>query len=228
MALYSGTQLIVCGGKTGTLFVYEVATRALVSRRTVDGYLNDVWVIGDHAYATDSAHPVIWQFDLTTIAQPTPIEIPEVGPDAYLNGIVVTPDDSALLVAAQGTEILWRIDLADHAVLALATEFAADGLLLLDDDLLLGVCNRGDSMATAEFFLAALRLSDDFHTATPVGTYRDPRFDTPTTLASTADHLLVVNGQFAKGVAAAPPYQVIAVAMSRISDVAGETVVRRS
>lgn len=228
MALYSGTQLIVCGGKTGTLFVYEVATRALVSRRSVDGYLNDVWVIGDHAYATDSAHPVIWQFDLTTTAQPTPIEIPEVGPDAYLNGIVVTPDDSALLVAAQGTEILWRIDLADHAVLALATEFAADGLLLLDDDLLLGVCNRGDSMATAEFFLAALRLSDDLHTATPVGTYRDPRFDTPTTLASTADHLLVVNGQFAKGVAAAPPYQVIAVAMSRISDVAGETVVRRS
>jgi hypothetical protein len=216
MTLYSGTQLVVCGGRTGTLHVYDVASRELISERTVDGYLNDVWVIAGHAYATDSANPIIWQFDLTAPAAPVPIEIPHAGPDAYLNGIVATPDGTALLVAAQGTEILWRIDLADHSATAIATDFAADGLLLLgegagDDDLLLGVCNRGESMATAEFFLTALRLTDNATTATFVGTYQDPRFDTPTTLATAEDRLLVVNAQFAKGPAAKPPFQVIAV-----------------
>jgi sugar lactone lactonase YvrE len=216
MTLYSGTHLVVCGGKTGTLSMYDVASRELISQRTVDGYLNDVCVVSDHAYATDSASPIIWRFDLTTNSAPTPVEVPAVGPNAYLNGIVATADGSVLLVAAQGTEILWRVDLANHVTLAIATEFAADGLLLLDkstgdDDLLLGVCTRGESMATAEFFLAALRLSGSADEATSVGTYQDPRFDTPTTLAATADYLLVVNAQLAKGPDAKPPFRVIAV-----------------
>src|SRR5689334_4561961 len=52
LALYADAQLIVCGAESGTLYSYDLATRGLVSRRSVEGYLNDVWVIGDHAYAT--------------------------------------------------------------------------------------------------------------------------------------------------------------------------------
>lgn len=104
--------------------------------------------------------------------------------------------------------MLLRVEL-DGSTQVLATEWAADGLLLLDD-LLIGVCNRGDVLETAEFFLSALRLSPDGTTATDLGRHDDPRFDTPTTLAFDGNRLLVVNGQSAKGEAAAAPFQVIA------------------
>ncbi len=100
-----------------------------------------------------------------------------------------------------------RVEL-DGSTQVLATEWAADGLLLLDD-LLIGVCNRGDILETAEFFLAALRLTPDGTAATSLGRYDDPAFDTPTTLAYDGERLLVVNGQSAKGAAAAPPFQVV-------------------
>ncbi|MGC4937191.1 hypothetical protein [Kribbella sp. DT2] len=206
--------LVVCGGKTGDVFVYDVASRALVSRRHVDGYLNDVCVIDDHAYVTDSSRPVVWRFDLSSDSPPTGLELASAGPGAYLNGIVPTADRSALLIAAQGTEILWRLELADLSTTALATGFAGDGLLLIGGTLI-GVCNEGDSMATAEFFLAALDISPDGRTATPLGRHADPAFDTPTTLMTDGERLLVVNGQFAKGAAAAPPYEVVAIPVPR-------------
>ncbi|ONI68077.1 hypothetical protein BWI15_34090 [Kribbella sp. ALI-6-A] len=206
--------LVVCGGKTGDLFTYDVNSCALVFRWHVDGYLNDVCVIGDLAYATDSSRPVVWCFDLGSDAPPTALDLPAAGPDAYLNGIVVSADGTALLIAAQGTEVLWRLDLADLSATALATGFAADGLLLTGSTLI-GVCNEGDTLATAEFFLAALELSPDGRAATHLGRHTDPAFDTPTTLATDGERLLVVNGQFAKGEAAAPPYEVVAIPIPR-------------
>ncbi|GAA1542042.1 hypothetical protein [Kribbella lupini] len=208
--------LVVCGGKTGDLFLYDVASRRLISRRHVDGYLNDVCVVGEHAYATDSSRPVVWRFDLGSDSAPLVLELPAAGPDAYLNGIVATADSSALVIAAQGTEILWRLGLGDLSTTALATGFAGDGLLLIGDTLI-GVCNEGDSMATAEFFLAALELSPDGRTASPLGRHTAPAFDTPTTLATDGERLLIVNSQFAKGAAAAPPYEVIAIPVPRFA-----------
>lgn len=206
--LYADVQLIVCGAETGTLYSYDLATRELVSKRTIEGYLNDVWVIGDHAYATDSSQPVVWRFDLlNTELAPEPIHLKDTGPKVYPNGIVAL-NDEVLLVADPGEEVLLRVEL-DGSTQVLATEWAADGLLLLDD-LLIGVCNRGDVLETAEFFLSALRLSPDGTTATDLGRHDDPRFDTPTTLAFDGNRLLVVNGQSAKGEAAAAPFQVIA------------------
>jgi len=206
--LYADVQLVVCGAETGTLYSYDLATRELVSKRSIEGYLNDVWVIGDHAYATDSSQPVVWRFDLlNTELAPEPIHLKDTGPKVYPNGIVAL-NDEVLLVADPGEEVLLRVEL-DGSTQVLATEWAADGLLLLDD-LLIGVCNRGDVLETAEFFLSALRLTAGGTAATPLGRYDDPRFDTPTTVAFDGDRLLVVNGQSGKGEAAAPPFQVIA------------------
>ncbi|GAB2557460.1 SMP-30/gluconolactonase/LRE family protein [Kribbella endophytica] len=202
--------LIVCGGKTGDLFLYDVASRTLVSRRHVDGYLNDVCVIDNHAYATDSSQPIVWRFDLHSEAPPTALDLPAAGPDAYLNGIVPTADNTALLIAAQGTELLLRLDLTNLSTTQLATDFAGDGLLLTGNTLI-AVCNEGDTMATAQFFLAALTVSPDGRTATPLGRHTDPAFDTPTTLTTDGNRLLIVNAQLAKGPAAAPPYEVIAI-----------------
>lgn len=216
LAVYDSSQLVVCGGETGHLFVYDLATSELISRRTVEGFLNDVCVVGDEAYATDSSQPIVWRLDLSSDAAPIAIDLPDAGPDAYLNGIVTAPCDTALLVAAQGTEVLWRLDLTDGSAQAIAHDFAADGLLVLGD-VLVGVCNEGDSMDTAEFFLAALKLADDARTAVPLGRFTDPRFDTPTTLDTDGERLLVVNAQFARGSAAGPPFQVIAVPLPAFS-----------
>ncbi|WP_328992840.1 hypothetical protein OG394_01140 [Kribbella sp. NBC_01245] len=210
MDLYGEAQLVVCGGRTGALFVYDVAGRALISKRVVDGYLNDVLVVGNRAYATDSSRPVVWEFDLLGNEAPKPIDLVGAGSGAYLNGIAATADGTALLVAAQGTEVLWRVELADGSACAIARDFAADGLLLLGDTLI-GVCNRGETVETAEFFLAALGLTDNARSAALIGTFADPRFDTPTTLVADGNRLLVVNAQFAKGAAAAPPFQVLVV-----------------
>ncbi|MFC0623332.1 hypothetical protein [Kribbella deserti] len=210
MDLYGDSRLVVCGGKTGALFVYDVAGRTLISKRVVDGYLNDVQVVGDHAYVTDSSQPVVWEFELLGDEHPRAIELVDAGPDAYLNGITATADGDALLVAAQGTEVLWRVELADGSVSAIARDFAADGLLLVGETLI-GVCNRGETVQTAEFFLAALELTDNARGAMLLGTFADPRFDTPTTLVANGNRLLVVNAQFAKGPSAAPPFEVLVV-----------------
>jgi sugar lactone lactonase YvrE len=205
------SQLLVCGGKTGLFHAYDVETRALVARRAVDGYLNDVWVSGDHAFVTDSSQPIVWRFDLRAIdAPPEPIKLPQAG---YLNGI--TARDGVLFVADQGDEVLWRID-PDGSAAVIATDYAADGLLLVGD-LLIGVCNRGETSQTAEFFLSVLRLTADGR-AIPLGEHTDPRFATPTTLALAGDRLLVVNAQFGRRPDPVLPFTVVSLPATLVAE----------
>jgi Cu-Zn family superoxide dismutase len=221
MALHAGRNLVACGGRTGHVFVYDLASGGLVARRTVASeptLLNDVWVVGDTAYVTDSARPVVWRLSL---ADPGGVGEPEVfadlaaaGETPYLNGVVATADESALIVAAQAVGALWRVDLASGAArtveLPEGYQFAADGLLLLDDRTLLGICNEGDTRETAVFFLEGLRLDGSASVGVPFGRWTDPRMDTPTTIAVAADgRLLLVNSQLAR-LEPVPPFTVIA------------------
>ncbi|WP_405062811.1 WD40 repeat domain-containing protein [Kribbella sp. NBC_01505] len=201
LALYDDAQLLVCGGKTGLLHCFDLQTRELVWQQAVDGYLNDIWVVGNHCFVTDSNHPIVWRFDLRA-PEPVPIPLPQ---SSYLNGI--TARDDVLFVADQGDEVLWRID-PDGTATIIATDYAADGLLLIDD-LLIGVCNRGETAQTASYFLSALRLTDDGK-AIPIGEYADPRFATPSTLALAGDRLLVVNAQFGQRPNPGLPFSVLA------------------
>jgi hypothetical protein len=205
MAVHEGRHLVVCGGRTGHVFCYDIPSGELAHRATPGGFPNDVCIVGDTVYVTDSSRPVLRTGPVG--GDLTELDLAEAGEDAYLNGIVATPD--AVLVAAQGTEALWRVDLRTHEVTKLTDGFGADGMLLLGD-VLYGVCNEGTTMDDAVFFLAALRLDDDGG-ATPLGRFVDPRFDTPTTLDTDGERLLIVNAQFAKGSSAAAPFQVIAV-----------------
>jgi Cu-Zn family superoxide dismutase len=206
MAIHNETKLVICGGRTGLVWVYEIASGQLLSRLMTDGFPNDVCVVGNTMYVTDSAQPVLHYGPVG--GELTTLDMSPAGPDAYLNGIVATPD--AILVAAQGTEMLWRVDLATGAVSKLADGFGADGMLLVGDTLY-GLCNEGTSIDDAVFFLAGVRLNADATRAQPLGRFVDPRFDTPTTLDTDGERFLIVNAQFAKGAAAAPPFQVIAV-----------------
>jgi sugar lactone lactonase YvrE len=231
MALHADHSLVACGGTTGHVFVYDLASGGLVARRTVASeptLLNDVWVVGDVAYVTDSARPVIWRLGLADfgatgaggVGEPEVFaDLAAAGDAAFLNGIVATADGSALLVAAQGTGTLWRVDLASGAAgqveLPDRYEFAADGLLLLDEHTLLGVCNEGDTPETAVFFLAGLRLDATARVGVPLGRWIDPRMDAPTTIAFGEDgRLLLVNSQLGRR-DPAPPFEVIAMDVPR-------------
>lgn len=225
LALHGTQNLVACGGETGHVFVYALATGALVGRRSVpatSSLLNDVWVVGDCAYITDSQTPVIWRLPLgSDDAAPGEPEVfadlSHAGPQPYLNGIVATADESALLVAAQGAGSLWRVTLATSAVsevrLPDGYRFAADGLLLLDPTTLLGLCAERTSDGDIVDYLAALRLDDRASTATPLGRWSDDRFDAPTTLARVADgRLLLVNSQLGRDDPVLP-FRVIAMDM---------------
>jgi Cu-Zn family superoxide dismutase len=207
MAIRDG-RLVICGGRAGRLFVYDLSSGELLDSKAVDGFLNDVCFLGDACYVTDSARPVLWRYefggDLTEVGMPAATE------DAYLNGITATPGGEALLVAAQGTETLWRLEPDSGKAELVAEDYCADGLLLIGDTLY-GACNRGETMEDAVFFLAGLRLEEDGRRTTPLGTYVEDRFSTPTTLDTDGERLLIVNSQFAKRDSAAPPFQVIAV-----------------
>lgn len=204
MAVHDGARLVVCGGRNGGLFVYDLATRALVRKESVDGFLNDVCVVGDMAYVTDSSRPVLWRCDLSADGPMTEVSLAEAGPDAYLNGIVAV--EHGLLVAAQGTETLWRVDSEGMSIVA--EGWGADGLLV-DGDVLYGMCNVGETHEDAVFFLGALRLSDGGRKAEDLGRFIDERFDTPTTLDADGSRLLIVNAQFGRRADARPPFQVI-------------------
>lgn len=81
-----------------------------------ESWPNDVVVVGDSAYVTDTKGLLIWRLPVgrTEIGDPeVAIDLGKFGPadPAYLNGIVAHPDSTILLAASQaegGT--LWRTE----------------------------------------------------------------------------------------------------------------------
>ena len=202
----SAGRLVACGLATGHVFVYEVDSGALIARRTVPAegaFLNDVDVVDGVAYVTDSAYPRVWALSLgpDTVGEPAVFcDLSEYGLAApnYLNGIVGTADRTAVLVADQAQEALWRVELATGAaapVELIDSQFCADGMALLEPGLLLGVSNRGETQDDAVFFVSTVRSDDGWATARVTREHADPRWRTPTTLAIVAGRVLVVDAQ---------------------------------
>lgn len=225
-------RLVACGGSTGSLFVYDVATGALVARRSVPAdrsLLNDVVTDARSAYVTDSARPVLWRLPLDTdgagaVGEPELVaDLADAGADedSFLNGIVL--DRGALLVAAQGSGTLWRVDPGSGAARRVdlgGLEFGADGLLLREDQdgtLLLGVTNRGETRESVTFALTVLRLAEDRRSADLVAELPLPaeEYDVPTTLADDGERVLVVCGQVLHPDEPRPPFLVRATALAR-------------
>lgn len=128
MAVDGAGLLLACGGKTGELYAFDTGTGELVVRHAVasdPALLNDICVAGDSAYMTDSLQPIVWRVplgDKTGDRAGGEVGVPEVfsdfrahgvDPEAmhYLNGVVLARDGGGLIVAAQGTGVLWRVDL---------------------------------------------------------------------------------------------------------------------
>lgn len=220
-------RLVCCGASTGLVFVYDVASGALVARRRVPSetaLLNDV--VTDHAFAyvTDSARPVLWRVPLDVdgaggVGEPELwVDLGQAGApdDSFLNGIVVDRDRGVLLVVAQVYGALWRVDLATGEPVPVdcaGLELGADGMLLRDaagQTRLLGLTNRGETRETVTFALTVLRLDEDRRCAELVTEVPLPveEYDVPTTLAEDGDRVLVVCGQVMHPDDPRPPFVV--------------------
>jgi hypothetical protein len=133
-------------------------------------------------------------------------------PGFNLGGIVVSRDRRALVVAQGNVGALWRFDLATGSATRVAVPEAdlvnADGLVL-----------RGRRLFVVRNFsqrLTTLAMSADGHTAR----LRSDVATDPSRVFTTANpaqgRLLLVDSKFDEPVAA-PPYEVVAVRLSRLT-----------
>ncbi|KNX38618.1 SMP-30/gluconolactonase/LRE family protein [Luteipulveratus halotolerans] len=210
------------GGDTLTV---HTRNGRLLDTRTVAGGplgpvdLNDLVITRDAVYVTDWANPVVHRAPITHgrvgVLRPW-LDMTDVipgFPSQYwlLNGIVADATGSTLLVASNGTEAVWRVDVASRGVEALHVDepsFGPDGMVLRGRTLY-AVLNYG---ARAGVYVAT--LDRDLRSAHVTDRVYDDAagrpFDVPTAVAPYGCRLYVTNSQIdhAPGT---PPYTVSAV-----------------
>ncbi|WP_344320904.1 superoxide dismutase [Streptomyces macrosporus] len=193
--------LYVAGGGGGTAKVVDSRTGRLVTTyRLTDPtghFVNDVVLLGDHAWFTDSRDNVLHAVPRGRRGEVRSLRLggdwvqtPDVN---NANGIVDTPDGRGLIVVSSLPGRLYRVDpRTGHATeIALrGTENVAngDGLLRVGRTLYV-VLNRQNLVGVFE-------LDAEVRSATLRRTITDPRFDVPTTAARWGDRLYLVNARF--------------------------------
>lgn len=213
---------VFVAGRTA-LDVYSAGGKLVAHRPATAGpvgepFLNDLVITKDAVYVTDSTNAVVWRASLHGghIGQlerwldVRPV-VPAMPPQFFfLNGIDATPDGRTLVVASQGLEAMFRVDVASrHASLIDLgdTSFGPDGLVL-HGKTVYAVLNYAAPDGQGVY---VARLNDDLTAGSVVAKVIDPRFDTPSTLALRDGRVYVVNSQIdtAPGT---PPYTVVAIA----------------
>jgi len=203
-------RLIVAGGASGKVFVYDTRTRALLhvfdTGRT-DVFLNDVALApnGD-AYISDSLHPALWhisaaELNSDTVDQPLRVGVdlsdsPMVYDAGFNgNGLVVTGDGRYVLLADYNDYAFYRVDLRTHQVVPIdlggAKGVSGDGLLLRGHTL-----TAVTELDNPDGQIAVLRLSHYYTRAHLVRTVHGHGMHSPSTAAFDGCDLLIVNFQF--------------------------------
>lgn len=195
-------RVFVAGGPTGEVRVFSRAGDLLAELPTGEAgsFLNDVKVVGDAVYVTDSSLPRIWRVrlvdgawtldlfrdvsDTVTYTAPTT--------DFDLGGIVGTPDGKALLTTQGTTGRLWRVDLRTRAV----SEVPIDGAPVVNAD---GIVLSGEKLWVVQNFsrqVTRLDLDDDWTTARTAEVVATPADRTFTTAKRVGGRLLLVDSKF--------------------------------
>jgi sugar lactone lactonase YvrE len=209
MKVDAGGRLIVAGGTTGYVWVYDTRTGALLHRfATAPGaMLNDLDVAANgDVYITDSFQPTLYRIPAgqlgdrsgSTTALPAFLDLRGTGityTEGYnLNGIVVTPDQRHLIVADYNDGVLHRIDLRRRTVDAIDLGGAAvhgDGLLIRGRTLyVIGPAGDQDGAANV------VRLGRHADRGELVGRLTNPGVHGPSTAAFDGPDLLLVNFQY--------------------------------
>ncbi|MFF0042123.1 SMP-30/gluconolactonase/LRE family protein [Streptomyces mirabilis] len=194
--------LLYTAGSTGAARVLDVRTGELVTtHRLTDPtghFINDVILLGDRAWFTDSRDAVLYGIPRGRRAGGIRA-LPLVGdwvqtPDVNnANGIVATPDGRGLIVVSSSPGRLYNVDLKT----GYATEIALTGA----DDVVNGdgLVRIGRTLYVVQNRLNRISVFDlgaGATTATLRRTLTDPRFDVPTTAARWRDRLYLVNARF--------------------------------
>ncbi|MEU3742274.1 superoxide dismutase [Streptomyces sp. NPDC032198] len=193
--------LLYIAGNTGVARVLDTRSGRLVAThqltRAAGHFINDVTLLGDRAWFTDSWDSVL--HGVPRGRKGTVRTLPLGGdwvrtPDVTnANGIVGTPDGRGLIVVSSTPGKLYRVRLKT----GFATEITlvgADGVANGD-----GLLRIGRTLYVVQNRLnlvSVFHLDAEARTATLRRTITDPRFDIPTTAARWGDRLYLVNARF--------------------------------
>lgn len=213
-------RLFVAGGTGGDARVIDARTGTVVASypfRTGDTFVNDLVITPDAVWFTDSAQAELYKLPLGRNGElPSPdqvVHLPLTGdlqvvPGATnLNGIVTTPDGSALLAGQSNTGKLFRIDPAT----GVTTEVDLAGESLPNND---GQLREGQFLYVVQNQLnqlAKLELSRDGSKARLLERRTDPGFDVPATVAEFGPRFYLVNARFTTPPTPTTPYDAVAV-----------------
>jgi sugar lactone lactonase YvrE len=208
-----GTGARVVDVRTGDILASYVLATATPT------FANDVVLTPRAAWFTDSYQPALYALPFGRGgALPGPDEVVRItlggdwsqvpGEVVNANGIVATPDGSALLVVQTGAGGLHRVDPATGVTRLVDLGDAApltngDGLLRIGRTLY-AVQNRQNA-------IDVFRITPDGRSGTFVRRLTDPRLDVPTTVAAYGKRLYLPNARFATTPTPETTYSVIAV-----------------
>lgn len=197
--------LLVAGRDTGRIFAYRVEDGSFVDSVELlgegDSLVNDLAVVQDHVYVTDSFQPTLYRVRLAAegLGRPEPwldlqeTPIPFTEGEFNLNGITAMNDATALLTVDYDTGRLFYVSLATSSQVPAVHEIDLGGQTLdggdgieLDGTRLYVV--SGDDIVVIQ--LAADQRSGDVVERISRDTWRYP-----TTIALRGDQILLVNSQ---------------------------------
>jgi len=203
MEIDTAGRLWLAGGRTGVMAVVDPKTGKELKRFEVPtkekSLINDVVVLGSHAYFTDTLVPTLWRVGVkgNEIGNLEPWLNLEGSPIQYekganLNGIAATPDGRHLIVVQMNRGLLFRINVADKQIALIDTggEALATGDGLVIDGRTLYVVRQGEQE------VVTVQLSDDLSKGRVVNRFKDPALAWPATAAKVGSELVVVNTQF--------------------------------
>lgn len=185
-------RLIVAGGPTGSVWIYDLATKALL--RKVDtgagGFLNDIAVEKDgDIVVTDSQRP----FFVVIAPDGTVRNVAYDQGNASgfnANGIVPVGEDKVLFVDSNdGTLSVLNTDTGAQRAVPVGTALTNGDGLVLKGRTLYVIRNQQE-------LVAEVRLDGRLRRGRLVGQTTSPLFQYPTTGALVGSRLLVVNSQF--------------------------------
>lgn len=195
--------LWIAGGSGGRVYAYDLDSKEkvidLTTPKTKATFLNDLVVsrAGD-VYINDSMRPILFKISAGEKRIESWLKF-EGTPYTFdkginSNGIVMTPDDSYLIVVQMDAGKLWRIATESKDVVEIdlggETVVGGDGLVLAGQTLYV-VQQPANKVATVE-------LSSDWLKGEVTHTLEDPTLGWPATAALIDDTLYVVNSQFDK------------------------------